>query len=125
MSEPVLQNPRSDLPYELYSDASTGGVNYKGGFGAILAQVDKSGEPHAIAFASRTLKQHEINYTPYLSEMMCAVWAMQHFGVQLRGRHFTVYSYHKPMCNMNATQTRTQDPSTSHVSISIFHNFKS
>ena len=107
MSEPVLQYPRSNLPYELYSDASTGGVNHKGGFGAILAQVDKSGERHAIAFASRALKQHEINYTPYLSEMMCAVWAMQHFGVQLRGRHFTVYSDHKPMCNMNATQTRT------------------
>ena len=107
VSEPVVQYPRGSLPYELYVDASTGGVNHKGGFGAILAQVDKQGERHVIAYASRALKQHEINYTPYLAEMMCAVWAMQHFGVQLRGRHFTVYSDHKPMTNMNATQTRT------------------
>ena len=65
------------------------------------------GEAHVVAYASRALKKAEMNYTPFLAEMMCAVWAMNHFGFQLRGRKFKLFSDHKPLEKLGKTQTKT------------------
>jgi len=43
-----------------------------GGFGAILTQVDEKGNYHVIAYGSRQLRDHELNYSPYLAEMAAA-----------------------------------------------------
>jgi hypothetical protein len=41
--------------------------------------------------------KQEKNYTPFLVEMANMIWAMEHFDTNLRGRHFTIFSDHKPL----------------------------
>jgi hypothetical protein len=54
--EPVMAFPKSDRQYALITDAATRTADTPGGLGAILTQVDKDGDFHAISFASRQLK---------------------------------------------------------------------
>ncbi len=72
ITDPVVANPRSDRRYVLITDASTGTDKIVGGFGAILTQVDEKGNYHVIAYGSRQLRDHELNYSPYLAEMAAA-----------------------------------------------------
>ena len=78
-----------------------------GGLGAILSQINEKGEFCAIAYASRQLQKHEKNYTPFLLEMQAAIWAMDHFNTYLRGRHFKLYTDHKPLEKWGKVHTRT------------------
>ncbi len=79
-SEPVMAFPKSDRQYALITDAATGTVDTPGVLGAILAQVDQEGNFHAISFASRQLKDHKVNYSPFLLETAAAVWGMDFFN---------------------------------------------
>ena len=106
-SEPVVAYPRKDRQFHLYVDAATGGTNSSGGFGAILGQPDEKGRLHVVAYASRSLKDHERNYTPYLAEQSAAAWAIDHFDVYLRGRKFILYTDHKPMVVKKAIHHKT------------------
>jgi hypothetical protein len=76
ISEPVVAYPRSDRQFHLYVDAATGGANNSGGFGAILGQLNNDKQLQVVAYASRSLKDHEKNYTPYLAELNAAAWAI-------------------------------------------------
>jgi len=107
ISEPIVRYPKSSLPYELYCDASTGGAEFTGGYGAILAQRSRDDKVHVIAYASRALQKSEKNYTPFLAEMMCAVWAMNHFSVNLKGRRFKLFTDHKPLEKLSTTHSKT------------------
>jgi len=107
LQHPVLQYPRNDLPYELYTDASIGTDDYGGGYGAVLTQPDQFGKNNVIAYASRGLLSYERNYQPFVAEMMAAVWGMNHFGNYLRGRHFTLFTDHKPLEKLSKVHTRT------------------
>ena len=107
ISEPIVAYPRKDRPYALIVDASTGGEGFEGGMGAILCQQDKGGNFHVIAYGSRGLQAHEKNYTPYLAEMMAAVWAMGLYDNYLRGKHFTLFSDHRPLEKLGKVHTKT------------------
>jgi hypothetical protein len=85
-SEPVMAFPKSDREYALIPDAATGTADTPGGLGAILTQVDQDGNFHAISFASRQLKDHEMNYSPFLLEAAAAVWGMDLFNEYLKGK---------------------------------------
>jgi len=87
ITDPVVAYPRSDRRYVLITDASTGTDKIVGGFGAILTQVDEKGNYHVIAYGSRQLRDHELNYSPYLAEMAAANWGMEYFDNYLRGKH--------------------------------------
>ena len=106
-SEPIVDYPRKDRPYALICDAALGDDTHPGGLGAILTQIDKTGEHCVIAYASRKLQTHEKNYTPFLLEMQAAIWGMDHFSTYLRGRHFTLFSDHKPLEKLGKVHTRT------------------
>ena len=106
-SEPVVDYPRRDRPYALITDAALGDDNKPGGLGAILTQFLPNGEQRVIAYASRSLQKHEKNYTPFLLEMQAAIWGMDHFSVYLRGRHFTLFTDHKPLEKLGKVHTRT------------------
>ena len=67
------------------------------GLGAILAQGDKDGNVHPIAYASRTLQQHEKNYAVTELEALGIVWAVKHFHHYLYGHHCEVYTDHEPL----------------------------
>jgi len=53
------------------------------------------------------LVTHEKNYTPFLLEMQAAVWAMDHFDTFLKGRHFILYTDHKPLEKLGKVHTKT------------------
>jgi hypothetical protein len=96
-SKPVMAFPKSDRQYALITNAVTGTADTPGGLGAILTPVDKEGNFHAISFASRQLKDHEMNYSPFLLEAAAAVWGMDFFNEYLKGKRFILYTDHKPL----------------------------
>jgi hypothetical protein len=96
-SEPVMAFPKADRQYALITDAATGTANTLGRLRAILTHVDKGGNFYAISFASRQLKDHEKNYSPFLLEATAAVWGMDFFNEYLRGKQFILYTDHKPL----------------------------
>jgi len=106
-SEPVMDYPRRNRPYCLITDASGGDEKHPGGLGAILTQIDEKNQHKVIAYASRKLATHEKNYTPFLLEMQASIWGMEHFFTYLKGRHFTLFTDHKPLEKLGAVHTKT------------------
>jgi RNase H-like domain found in reverse transcriptase len=106
-SEPVMAFPKSDRQYALITDMATRTVDTPGGLGAILTQVDKDGNFHAISFASRQLKDHEMNYSPFLLEAAAAVWGMDFFNEYLKGKQFILYTDHKPLEKLGHLHSKT------------------
>ncbi len=88
-SEPVMAFPKSDQQYALITDAATETADTPGNLLAILTQVD--------AFSSRQLKDHEMNYSPFILEAAAAVWGMDFFNEYLKGKRFILYTDHKPL----------------------------
>jgi hypothetical protein len=107
ISEPVMAFPRLDCQYTLITDAATGTAETPGGLGAILTQVDKEGKFYAISFASRQLKDHEKNYSPFLLEAAAAVWGMDHFNEYLKGKKIILYTDHKPLEKLGHFHSKT------------------
>ncbi|MGI9142025.1 MAG: reverse transcriptase domain-containing protein, partial [Fluviibacter sp.] len=106
-SEPVLAYPRRDRLYSLITDASFGDDKVEGGLGAILTQIDNQGKHYVIAYASRKLQKHEKNYTPFLLEMQAAIFGMETFEVNLKGRHFLLFTDHRPLEKLGKVHTKT------------------
>jgi RNase H-like domain found in reverse transcriptase len=71
--------------------------------------VDKDGKFYAISFASRQLKDHEKNYSPFLLEAAAAVWGMDHFNEYLKGKKFILYTDHKPLENLGHLHSKTMN----------------
>ncbi len=107
VSDPVMAFPRADRQYALITDAATGTADSPGGLGAILTQIDKEGNHYAISFASRQLKDHEKNYSPFLLEAAAAVWGMEVFNEYLRGKQFVLFTDHKPLEKLGHLHTKT------------------
>ena len=106
-SSPVLATPRRDRNFILATDAAAGGQGRPGGYGAVLTQKDDSGQERAVAYASRTLKTHEKNYSAYVLEMAAAVWAIEHFHVYLYDTRFILLTDHKPMEKLSTVHKKT------------------
>jgi hypothetical protein len=97
--------PRSDRQNALIIDAVTGTADEPGMLGAILTQVDKNGNHFAISFASRQLKGHEKNYSPFLLKAAAAVRGMDVFNEYLRGKRFVLFTNHKPLKKLGHLHT--------------------
>ena len=65
------------------------------GLGAILSQLQPNGLIAPIAYASRTLQQHETRYWISELEALAVVWATKHFRVYLYGHPCDVYTDHE------------------------------
>jgi hypothetical protein len=72
-----------------------------------LGQLDSKNQLQVVTYASRSLKDHEKNYTPYLAELNAAAWAIDNFDVYLRGRKFVLYTDHKPMVIKKSIHQKT------------------
>jgi len=70
-------------------------------------QQNQKGEHCVIAYAIRKLQKPEKNYIPFLLEMQAAVWAMEHFSTYLIGKHFTLFTDHKPLEKLGKVHTQT------------------
>jgi hypothetical protein len=90
VNQPVLQYPNFTRPFALTTDAS------KNAIGCILSQ-GKVGEDLLIAYASKTLNNAEKNYSVCEKELLAIIWGCKHFRPDLRGRHFTIVTDHKPL----------------------------
>ncbi len=53
------------------------------------------------------MQKHEKNYKPFLLERQAAIWGMDHFSTYLKGRHFTLFSDHKPLEKLGKVHSRT------------------
>jgi hypothetical protein len=89
-----------------------GTANSPGGFGAILTQTDECENFYTISFASRQLKDHEKNYSPFLLEAAVAMWGMDILNEYPKGKKFILFK----TTNLwkNGTCTHQEDESTSH-----------
>ena len=106
-SKPVVGYPSREGKFILYSDAALGEPNRPGGLGAALLQQRPDGQIEVIAYASRSLRDHEKNYSAYLLEMTAACWAIDHFSVYLTGKRFTLRTDHKPLETLTTVHTKT------------------
>ena len=69
----------------------------KYGLGAVLSQIDKSGNEGPIEFISRTLSKSERNYSQIEKEALAIVWSIKRLHRYLFAKPFTLVTYHKPL----------------------------
>ena len=86
ITEPILAYPDFSKKFTLTTDASNFAI------GAVLSQ-----DSHPICYASRTLNEHETNYSTIEKELLAVVWGTKYFRPYLYGRKFTIKSDHKPL----------------------------
>jgi transposase InsO family protein len=101
---PCLQPVNFDKEVILTVDAST-----SVGLGAVLSQKNDQGVEHPCAYASRSLKDEEKKYAPFVLEAVGMLWAFRHFRPYLAGKHFTVRTDHQPLLSLNKTQSVMMD----------------
>lgn len=89
-NEPILAYPDFKQKFILTRDASSVGL------GAVLSQ-GKIGSDRPIAFNSRTLNEHEVNYSTIEKECLAIVRAVKQFRPYLYGNKFTIITDHRPL----------------------------
>jgi len=83
---PVLALPSRSGGYVVYSDACGNGL------GCVLIQHGR-----VIAYASRQLKTHEVNYPTHDLEMASVIFALKIWRHYLYGEQFEIYTDHKSL----------------------------
>ncbi len=87
----LLAHPDPKAQVSLTTDASDIAV------GAVLQQWIENKGWQPLAFFSRKLRNAETKYSTYDRELLAIKLAIRHFRYNLEGRHFVVYTDHKPL----------------------------
>src|SRR5436190_3909218 len=90
INTPILQYPDYEKTFTITTDASNFAI------GAVLSQNFENKEL-PIAYASRTLNEHEINYSTTEKELLAIVWAVKYFRPYVYGRKFKIITDHRPL----------------------------
>lgn len=86
----LLAHPVMNAPLALVTDASNSAV------GAVLQQlVDEEWQP--LAFYSKKLSKSQQLYSAYDRELLAIYESVKHFRYMIEGRHFVIYTDHKPI----------------------------
>jgi hypothetical protein len=85
-SAPVLAQPDIEKPFDIYCDAS------RTGLGCMLMQ-----DGRVIAYASRQLKKHEVNYPTHDLELATVVHALKIWRHYLLGNKVHIFTDHKSL----------------------------
>ena len=91
VSHPILKFPEYDMPFVITTDASDYTI------GAVLSQ-----EGHPICFVSRTLNNHEKNYSVTDKEFLAIVYSVNYFRPYIYGSHFKVITDRAPIKFLNS-----------------------
>lgn len=83
---PLLIYPDFAEQFEITTDASNVAI------GGVLSQNDKP-----IAYVSRTLNEHELNYSTIEKECLGIVWYLKQFRPYIYGRKIELFTDHKPL----------------------------
>ena len=83
---PVLAQPNIEKPFDVFCDAS------KSGLGCVLMQ-----DGRVIAYASRQLRKHEVNYPTHDLELAAVVHALKIWRHYLLGNKCHIYTDHKSL----------------------------
>lgn len=101
-THPVLRYPDFEKQFTLTTDAS----NYA--IGAVLSQ-----EGHPVCYASRTLNNHERNYSATDKEFLAIIWSVNYFRPYIYGRKFKILTDHQPIKYLHS-KYRGKDMSPRH-----------
>ena len=96
-SRPVAAYPDPTKPYTLYVDAALGSEEKAGGIGAVLTQKDENGHDTMVSCFSRTLRDHECNYSAFAVEKLAISRALDYFRTYIIGKPVKVFSDHAPI----------------------------
>jgi len=91
-SAPVLIMPDIQKSFTIYCDAS------RQGLGCVLMQ-----EGHVVAYASRQLRKHEVNYPTNDLELAAVVHALKIWRHYLIGKKTKIYTDHKSIFSLSKT----------------------
>ena len=86
ITAPILALPTESGDYVVYTDAS------RQGLGCVLMQTGR-----VIAYASRQLRPHEMNYPTHDLELAAIVHALKIWRHYLYGETFTIFTDHKSL----------------------------
>jgi len=92
---PVLAQPNIEKPFDVFCDGS------KSGLGCVLMQ-----EGRVIAYASRQLRKHEVNYSTHDLKLAVVVHALKIWRHYLLGNKCHIYTDHKSLKYMFIKPTR-------------------
>ena len=111
VTHPIVRYPDPKRQFILTTDAAigTGLETTTGGLGAVLSQYDDKGQEYVIAYASRTLKSFEKNYSAFLLELTAACYGIEYFSIYLCHNLFILRMDHKPLEKMSTKQSRTHN----------------
>lgn len=90
LNDPILQYPNFEKEFLVTTDASAYAI------GAILSQ-GPIGTDKPVSYISRTLNNHEVNYSTVERELLAIVWAVKQFRPYLYGRRFKIITDHMPL----------------------------
>src|SRR5665811_207951 len=98
----VLAHPIFGKPFVLRTDASNTGV------GAVLSQVNDSGEEKVVSFASKMLDKAQRNYTTSEKECYAIVYALEKFREYLDGHEFVLQTDNKALIYLDSRKNSNQ-----------------
>jgi hypothetical protein len=82
--------------------------NAAGGMGAVRLQEQKDKTERVVTYASRGLKDHEVNYPAFLLEKAAACWGIDYFDTYLTTpKQFTLCTDHRPLGTMSTIHKKT------------------
>ena len=98
---PVLAHYDGRKPMRLVTDASPQGL------GAVLMQVDQTGNERPVRFASRSFTKAEKNYAQVEREGLAVIFGVSRFKQYLWGRRFTLVTDSKPLATLLGPKTQS------------------
>lgn len=95
ISEPILAIFDRNKETNIYSDASLQGIS------AVLKQVQENGEEKPVAYFSKKLNSSQKKKKAVFLECLAIKEALKQWKYWLLGKHFKVFTDHKPLENFN------------------------
>jgi hypothetical protein len=101
MTAPILVLPDMEKPFSIYYNASSQGL------GCVLMR-----DGHVVAYTSRQLRKHEVNYPTHDMELATVVHTLKFWRCYLMGKRCELYTNHKSLkyiftqSNLNLRQRR-------------------